>query len=121
MYVKPEDGHYQAPKHVALPYVENALHSTNKYSCVRPVHTLYIIYFTEYNVDDEPHVSVAKFADILSDRCNVLITHYFRAMSLPKQTHIIEGGLFWDAIYCSYIHIYHLTVPKYQALRRHLQ
>ena len=36
---------YQAPKHVAVPYVENTLYSTNKYSCVRPVHTLYISYW----------------------------------------------------------------------------
>jgi len=35
-------GHYQAPKHVVVPYVENTLYSTNKYSCVRRVHTLYI-------------------------------------------------------------------------------
>jgi len=39
---QPEDGHYQVPKHVVVPYVENILYSTNKYSCVRPVHTLYI-------------------------------------------------------------------------------
>ena len=37
------------------PYVENTLHSTNKYSCVRRVHTLYISYFREHNGDDEPH------------------------------------------------------------------
>jgi len=37
-----EDGHYQAPKHVVVPYVENTLYSTNKYGCVRAVHTLYI-------------------------------------------------------------------------------
>jgi len=30
------------PKHVVVPYVENTLYSTNKYRCVRPVHTLYI-------------------------------------------------------------------------------
>jgi len=36
--------YYQAPKHVVVPYVENTLYSTNKYSCVRPVHTLYISY-----------------------------------------------------------------------------
>jgi len=39
--------HYQAPKHVAVPYIENTSYSTNKYSCVRPVHTLcirYIVY-----------------------------------------------------------------------------
>jgi len=35
-------------------YVENILYSTNKYSCVRPVHTLNISYFIEYNGDDEP-------------------------------------------------------------------
>jgi len=46
---------YQAPKHVVVPYVENTLYSTNKYSCVRPVHTLYMSYFIEYNGDDEPH------------------------------------------------------------------
>ena len=44
-YVQPEDGHYQAPKHVVVPYVENILYCTNKYSCVRRVHTLYIRYF----------------------------------------------------------------------------
>jgi len=52
--LQPEDGHYQAPKHVVVPYVENTLFSTNKYSCVRPVHTLYISYFIEHNGDDEP-------------------------------------------------------------------
>jgi len=51
----PEDDHYQAPKHVVVPYVENILYSTNKYSCVRPVHTLYISYSTEHNGDDEPY------------------------------------------------------------------
>ena len=30
--LQPEDGHYQAPKHVVVPYVENNLYSTNKYS-----------------------------------------------------------------------------------------
>ena len=51
------------PKHVVVPYVENTLHSTNKYSCVRPVHTLYIrpvhtlyiSYVIEHNMDDKPH------------------------------------------------------------------
>ena len=52
--MQPEDGHYQAPKHVVVPCVENTLYSTNKYSCVRPVHTLYISYFLEHNGDDEP-------------------------------------------------------------------
>ena len=53
--VQPEDGHYQAPKHVVVPYVENTLYSTNKYSCVRPVHKLDISYFIELKGDDEPH------------------------------------------------------------------
>jgi len=39
-HVRPKDGHYQAPKHVVVPYVENTLCSTNKCNCVRPVHTL---------------------------------------------------------------------------------
>jgi len=42
------------PKHVVVPYVENTLYSTNKYSCVRPVHTLYGSYCIEHNGDDEP-------------------------------------------------------------------
>jgi len=33
-----------APKHVVVPYVENTLYSTNKYSCIRRIHTLYISY-----------------------------------------------------------------------------
>jgi len=40
-----------------VPYVENTLYSTNKYSCVRPVHTLYISYLLEHDGDDEPHDS----------------------------------------------------------------
>jgi len=43
------------PKHVVVPYVENTLYSTNKYRCVRPVHTLYIRYFIEHYGNDEPH------------------------------------------------------------------
>ena len=55
-HVQPEDGHYQVPKHVVVPYyVENALYSANKYSCVRRVLTLYISYFIEHNGDDEPY------------------------------------------------------------------
>ena len=53
--VQPEDVHYQAPKHVVVPYVENTLYSTNKYNCVRRVHALYISYFIEHTGDDEPH------------------------------------------------------------------
>ena len=37
-----KNGHYQAPKHVFVLYVENTLYSTNKYSCIRRLHTLYI-------------------------------------------------------------------------------
>jgi len=44
IHVQPEDGDYQAPKHVVVPYVENTLYSTNKYSCVKPVHTVCISY-----------------------------------------------------------------------------
>ena len=54
-FARQPDGHHQAPKHVAVPYVENTLYSTNKYSSVRPAHTLYISYFIEHNGDDEPH------------------------------------------------------------------
>jgi len=39
-HVQPEDDHYQAPKHVVVPYVKNTLYSTN--NCVRRVHTLNI-------------------------------------------------------------------------------
>ena len=45
------------PKHVVLPYAENTLYSTNKYSCVRRVYALFISYFMEHNRDDEPHDS----------------------------------------------------------------
>ena len=55
VHEQPEDDHYQAPKHVVTSSVENTLYSTNKYSCVRPVHTLYISYFIEHNGDDEPN------------------------------------------------------------------
>ena len=40
--VQPEDGHYQAPKLVVILYIENNLHSTNRYSYARRVYTLYI-------------------------------------------------------------------------------
>jgi len=55
--VQPEDGQYQAPKHVVVPYVVNTLYSTNKYSCVRPVHTVYISYLTVYI-----HLSVTNYS-----------------------------------------------------------
>ena len=32
--VQPEDGHYQVPKHVIVPYVENILFSSKEYSCL---------------------------------------------------------------------------------------
>jgi len=43
------------PKQVVVAYVENNLYSTNKFSCVRWVHTLYISYFIDHNREDEPH------------------------------------------------------------------
>jgi len=44
-------------RNIVVPYVENTLYSTNKYSCVR-LHTLYISYFIEHNGDAEPHGSM---------------------------------------------------------------
>jgi len=44
-----------------VPYVENTLYPTNKYSCVTPVHTHYISYFIEHNGDDEPYDSLGLF------------------------------------------------------------
>ena len=43
-----------------MPYVENTLYYTDKYSCVRPVHIVYSSYFTEHNGDDEPHENTKK-------------------------------------------------------------
>ena len=37
-----QDGHYQVPKHVVVPHVENTLYCTNKYICFRLTHILYI-------------------------------------------------------------------------------
>jgi len=65
VYVQPEDDHYQASKHVAVPYIENTLYSTNKYSCVRPVHTLHISYFIENKGNDEPY----EYGDIFGPMC----------------------------------------------------
>jgi len=42
-------------------YVENTSYSTNKYSCVRRVHILYISYFIEHNGDDEPRDDFIPF------------------------------------------------------------
>jgi hypothetical protein len=56
--VQPEDDHYQAPKPVVVSYVQTTLYSTNKYSYVRPVQTLYIGYFKEHIGEDEPHDSI---------------------------------------------------------------
>jgi len=55
LHEQPENDHYQVLKHVVVPYVGNTLYSTNKYSCVRQVHTLNIGYFIEHNGDDEPN------------------------------------------------------------------
>ena len=38
---------------VVVLYVENTLYSTNKYSCFRRVHNLYISYFMEHSGDVE--------------------------------------------------------------------
>jgi len=56
------NGHYQPPKHVVVPYVENTLYSTNKYNCVRPVHTLYTSHFIVHNGDDETHDQVPSIS-----------------------------------------------------------
>jgi len=53
--VQTEDSHFQATINVVVLYIENILYSTNKYSCVGPVHALYISYFIEHNGDDKPH------------------------------------------------------------------
>ena len=58
-----EDGHYQAPKHVAVPYVENTLYSINTVVLDEYTHTYisYISYFIEHNGDDEPHDKTSRF------------------------------------------------------------
>jgi len=61
-HLQPEDGNYQAPKHVVVSYVENTLNSTNQY--VRPVHTLYISYFIEHNGDDEPRAHMYNVKNV---------------------------------------------------------
>ena len=65
-YSQPEDGHYQSPNHVVVPYVENTLYSTNKYSCVRPVRILHNGYFIENSGVDEPRdYKMATFISLL--------------------------------------------------------
>ena len=59
-HIQPEDDHYQAPKHVVVPYVENTLYYTNKYSCVRPVHTLYISLFRDIS-ENEANITPWNF------------------------------------------------------------
>ena len=43
-----------APETCSCTLCRKYLYSTNKYSCVRRIHTLYISYFIEHNGDDEP-------------------------------------------------------------------
>jgi len=102
-----ENGHYQAPKHVAVPYVENTLHSTNKYSCVRPVHTHYSSYFIEHNGDDEPHGYDHYFGCevgdedkhrasqcLLSNVCEASdrMVKWFAPTAVLRPTHGLEGN-----------------------------
>ena len=56
------------PKHVVVYYAENTLYSTNKYSCVGQVHTLYISYFIEHNGDDETHDEKSKFVFMIIEK-----------------------------------------------------
>jgi len=79
-HVQPEDGHYQAPKHVVLPYVENTLYSTNKYSSVRPIHTLYISYFIEHTWGDEPHEVLSDFHKS-NKKCNKKLVRLVRYLT----------------------------------------
>jgi len=55
-------------------YVENTLYSTNKYSCVRPVHTLYSSYLIEHKGDDELHDSQYTSLYIPTYTCVVFVT-----------------------------------------------
>jgi len=89
-HVQPEDGHYQEPKHVAVPYVENTLYSTNKYSCFRPVHTLYISYFIEHNGDDERHNRTQFICKLL---------YMFRVVSPPiiRSTNIFIYSIWYKS------------------------
>jgi len=43
-HLQHEDSHYEKPKYIVVPYVENTLYSNKKYSCVRRVQTIYISY-----------------------------------------------------------------------------
>ena len=66
---KPEDGHYQAPKHVVIPYVENTLYSTNKCSCFRRVHTLYISYLKNMHYFAQSGLKNEEFSSAFSMLC----------------------------------------------------
>jgi len=70
------DGHYQAPKHAVVPYVENTLYSTNKYSCVRRVHTLYISYW------------ITKATDTRSENVRFLLFHSTKGYANALQFYI---------------------------------
>ena len=63
-------------KHVVVPYVENTSYSTNKNSCVRRVHALYVSYFIEHNGDDEPHAfNKMQFITIIKLHVSELVSH----------------------------------------------
>jgi len=56
--VQPEDGHYQAPKHVVVPYVENTLYATNKYSCVHEYTQSALIVYRRFGATYRSHLQV---------------------------------------------------------------
>ena len=69
-----------------LPYVEITLYSTNKCSCVRWVHTLYISYFIEHNRDDEHHDNAmmsVRTTKCVGMTCQMLCIHRDRSWSVP--------------------------------------
>ena len=81
-HVQPEDGHYQEPKHVVVPYVENILYSTNKYSCVRRVHTLYSSYVHHTTQPNIPHDNY-----FVSDKTfPFIVFHFFFSITISKES-----------------------------------
>ena len=97
-HVQPEDGHYQAPKHVVVTYVENTLYSTNKYSCVRRVHTVYISYSLYWDLCfsfTQPCFMFGKSSVIGNITCRLtlvcVVSHYWmrHCILLAIHTHLI--------------------------------
>ena len=77
-----------------LPYVEITLYSTNKCSCVRWVHTLYISYFIEHNRDDEHHDNAmmsVRTTKCVGMTCQMLCIHRDRSWSCLMMTEIKDG------------------------------